>query len=206
MKLVTHFLLWLSPISLFAAYPQLPHPYDEINWEDYTKWPTEININGNRYLIQVGSAGGCLVYGSPLGSKPPLEKIKKWGNYSAYYEAAEKFEGAYEQNMFGPYLSWNSEHRIISKRYADGKGAIRSYDKNDKPFHKEWHYKEGHSQGYYDLYGRIALEDRTTYVKGGPYTHQLYRNRKPCSASEYKFTKGLLMEHFELYEHPYSIR
>jgi len=199
-------LLWLLPVGLFAAFPQLPYPYDGIDWTDYEQWPTEIKIKDKRYLIQVGSAGGCLSYHSPTGEKPSLDKIREWGTYSAYYEAMEKPTGAYEKNMFGPYVSWSSEHKIISKRFADGKGAIRSYDKNDKPFHKEWHYEEGHSQGYYDQYGRIALEDRTTYRKKGPYIHQIYRYRKPCSASEFKFTKELLMENFELYEHPYSVR
>lgn len=198
------------PVWLVAGYPPLPQPYDQVDWLDYEQWPEKLEINGKVYLIQVVTAGGCLLRDAPLGTRPSLESIQSWGCYSAYYQSQEPLKDDYKYGMYGPYVSWDSNDQVISRRFADGKGAIRSYDKKNSVFHKEWSEINGEtrsrSRGYYDRYGRIALEDRTTRSSDGVYSSQVYRYRKPCGENEYMFTKEMLLESFDLYDHAYSVR
>ncbi len=210
MKFILSFVFLILSIGLVFGFPQLPEPYDAVDWSDYEQWPEKLEVDGKVYLIQVGSAGGCLVYSAPEGTKPELESIQSWGNYSAYYQSADPVKADYKFNLYGPYVCWDSNDELISRNFADGKGAIHSYDKKGRVFHKEWSLIDGEtrseSRGYYDRYGHIALEDRTTRSPDGVYTSQIYRYRKPCKASEFEFTKELLLDNFDLYDHPYSVR
>ncbi len=195
----------LLPLVSFAAFPQLPHPYKSVNWSNYDEWPEKLIIQGNTYLIQVGG-GSCAVFSAPEGTKPPKEKIQKWGTYSAYYQTEVRSSKSYLYDVYGPEITWDSQHTIIRRNFYNAKGAFYSYDKNGKPFYKEWSLENGHSRGYLNEYGRLALEDRTTITPDKKYIHTILRYRKPCSETEFKFTKELLMEKFELYEHPQSQR
>lgn len=157
-------------------------------------------------LINVGGGGGCIHYGSPAGVKPNDETLKKWGNYSAYYQLEEKrTKDNYYYHTYGPEISWNWQHEIYRKTFHDDEGALRSYDKNGRVYYKEWHFKGGHSRGYYDLFGRIALEYRTIITPDKKYIRQHYRYRNPCTQSEFEFTKQLINDKFDLYEDPYRL-
>ncbi|MGJ8640306.1 MAG: hypothetical protein ACSHYA_13035 [Opitutaceae bacterium] len=210
MKLIRYLVFLIVPIGLINGFPRLPEPYDDVDWLDYGQWPERLEVNGNVLQIQVGSGGGCIVHSAPEGIKPSLESIQSWGNYSAYYTSVEPHKGDYTFELYGPYMSWDSNDEIITRGCADGKGAIFWYDKNGRVFYKEWSTIDGEvrsrSRGYYDRYGRLALEDRTTRSGKGGYSSQIYRYRKPCKPSEFEFTKEMLLENFDLYDHAYSKR
>ena len=199
--------LFLAPAFALLAFPKLAPPYDTIDWSDYSQWPMTLERNGMTYLINVGGGGGCIHYGGPAGEKPDNETIKKWGSYYACYQLEEKLtEDNYYYHTYGPEISWNRQHEIYRRTFHDGKGARRSYDKKGRAFYKEWHFKNGHSRGYYDLFGRIVLEYRTTITPEKKYIREHYRYRKLCTQSEFDFTKQLINEKFDLYELPYSVK
>lgn len=197
-------ILW--PLITLVAFPTLAAPCDSIDWTDYAQWPEQLKIKGKTYIIQVGGGGGCIAYSAPSGEKPPIETIEKWGSYYAAYQIVDPSQKSYNLPLYGPEITWDNQHQVYRQSFHDGKGAFRSYDKNGKAFYKEWRRENGHSRGYYNEFGRIALEDRTTITEDKTYIYELYRNRSPCSPSEFEFTKELILEKFELYEHPYAQR